>query len=82
MTTAFSLTVRGHWLAAARTQPAGWLAAVATASFAAVSTVTVVTGRKWAVNWYRVPPGRVAVAVVAVVLSAWVYRIGVALRLF
>ena len=82
MTTAFSLTVRGRWLAAARTQPAGWLAAVATVSFAAVSAVTLVTGRKWAVNWYRVPPGRVAVAVAAIVLSAWVYRIGVALRLF
>ena len=82
MTTAFAYTVRGQWLAAIHAQPAGWLAAVATALFAGASGLTVVTGRKWVVNWYRVPPGHVALVVVAIVLSAWAYRIGVAIRLF
>ncbi|MCK4660730.1 MAG: DUF2752 domain-containing protein [Phycisphaerae bacterium] len=79
MTTAFAYTVRGQWLAAIRAQPAGWLAAVATAVFAVVNAVTAVTGRKWVVNWYRVPPGRVVMIVVAVVLLAWAYRISVTL---
>ncbi|MFH0983805.1 MAG: DUF2752 domain-containing protein [Planctomycetota bacterium] len=79
MTTAFAHTVRGHWAAALHTQPAGFLAALATAVGAGVSAATVVTGRRWVVNWYRLPPGRVAVVVVAVVLLAWAYRIGVTL---
>ena len=81
MTTAFAHTVRGQWLSAIRVQPAGWLAAVATALCALVTAVTVVTGRKWAVNWYRAPPGRVAVSIVAIVLLAWLYRVSVAVRL-
>ena len=81
MTTAFAHTVRGQWVAAWRAQPAGWLAAVATAALAAVSATTVVTGRRWVVNWYRVAPGRVVAPVVLIVLAAWAYRIGAALRL-
>ena len=77
MTTAYAHAVRGHWWAAVRTQPAGWLAALATAAIGGVSFVTVVTGRHWRVNWYRVPPGRVAATVIAVVLLAWLYRIAV-----
>ena len=82
MTTAFAHTVRGQWFAAIRAQPAGWLAAVATAVFGGSCAVTAVTGRKWVVNWYRVPPGRVVLIIVTIVLSAWAYRIGVVLRLF
>ena len=37
MTTAFAHTVRGRWLAAARAQPAGFVAAIATALLAGVS---------------------------------------------
>jgi hypothetical protein len=79
MTTAFAHTVRGHWLAACRTQPAGFLAAVATAVYAAVSAATVASGRQWRVNWYRVRPARVVTIIVAIVLLAWAYRIAVAL---
>jgi len=80
MTTAFSYTVRGRWLAALHTQPAGWLAAVGTVVLGVANVVTVVTGRKWRVNWYRVRPGRTALLIGAIVLLAWAYRIGVALR--
>ncbi|MCP4592975.1 MAG: DUF2752 domain-containing protein [bacterium] len=77
MTTAFAHTVRGQWGAALRAQPAGWLAALAVGALAMLSAATVVTGRRWAVNWYRVPPGRVVLGCVVVVLAAWAYRIGV-----
>jgi hypothetical protein len=82
MTTAFALAVHGRLISALHAQPAGCLAAVATAALAAVSAVTVVTGRKWVLNAYRVPPGRVALLVMAAVVVAWLYRIGVTLNWF
>ncbi len=75
MTTSFALTVRGRWLAAFLAQPVGFLAAVGTIAIVVLAGREAVTGRGWRVNWYRVPPGRVVIAVVILVLAAWGYKL-------
>lgn len=75
VTTAFAHAAQGRMLTALAVQPVGGLAAAATLLLALASGSTVVTGRKWVVNWSRVPALRLAVAAVAVVLLAWVYKI-------
>ena len=75
ITTAFVHAARGHVLTALIVQPVGFLLAVGIAATTIASAVTVVTGRRWVVNWWRVSPLWLALAVVAVVLLAWVYKI-------
>jgi hypothetical protein len=75
MTTAFAYAVRGQWLAAFHAQPAGFLLAMGTMIVAVFSFGAVISGRAWAINWYRISPGRTVVAVVAVVLLSWAYKI-------
>lgn len=75
MTTAFAHAVRGQWLSAFHAQPAGFLLALGTMIVAVFSLGAVISGREWAINWYRFSPGRTAVAVVAVVLLSWAYKI-------
>jgi hypothetical protein len=75
MTTAFAHAVRGQWLAAFHAQPAGFLLALVTMIVAVFSLGVVISGRVWAINWYRISPGRTVVAAVAVVLLAWAYKI-------
>lgn len=75
MTTAFAHTVRGQWFSAVWAQPAGFVLALATAATAVAALTVVVTGRVWAVNWYRVRPGRVAVVVLACFLAAWGFKV-------
>lgn len=75
MTTAFAYTVRGQWLAAFGAQPAGFLLALLTVAATAVSLGVVVTGSVWTVNWYRVSPSRLVIALVLVVLAGWLYKL-------
>lgn len=75
MTTAFAHTVRGQWLSAASAQPAGFVLALLTLLVGALGLDMLVTGRGWAINWYRVPPGRVVLAAVAWLLGSWLYKI-------
>jgi hypothetical protein len=79
MTTAFAHTVRGQLLAAVATQPFGALAGLAVISGALLSGYTLVTGRAWAVNWYRISPGLAVVAGAVLFLAAWAYKITVVL---
>lgn len=75
MTTAFAHAVRGQLIAAFQAQPAGLLTAIATLLAAAVSLGVLVTGKVWLVNWYRVSPARVTLAIIAVVLASWIYKL-------
>jgi hypothetical protein len=75
MTTAFAHTVRGQWPAAFHAQPAGFLLALATILAVVLSVTTVVSGKTWVVNWYRLRPGRTAIAIISVFAVAWVYKI-------
>jgi len=77
MTTAFAHTVRGELLSAFHAQPAGFALALATILAACVSLGVAVTGKVWAVNWYRISPTRVTLAVVLLVLGGWVYKLAV-----
>ncbi len=75
MTTAFAFTVRGHFVSAFQAQPFGFLLASATVLIALLATGTLLTAGVWAINWYRVPPERLALLVVVLVLAAWGYKL-------
>ena len=79
MTTAFAHTVRGQWLAAFHSHPAGFSLALLTIIAGAVSLGVVVTGKVWMINWYRVSPVRVTVGAVLLVLGGWAYKLAVGL---
>ncbi len=75
MTTAFAYTVRGRLIAAFLAQPAGTLLAMATIAAVGISLGVLVTGKVWRINWYRVPPGRVSVLVLAILLGGWIFKL-------
>ncbi len=77
MTTAFAHSLRGELLSAFHAQPAGLALALATVLAASIALSVLVTGKVWAVNWYRVSPTRVALAAVLLVLGAWGYKLAV-----
>jgi len=75
MTTAFALAVRGRWLAAFHAQPAGWMFFMGVLAAAGLALSTLVSGKVWCFNWYRVSPGWLALAVVGLLLLGWGYKI-------
>ena len=75
MTTAFSNSVRGRLGAAFRANPAGLVLALSTMVCAAVSLGVVLTGRVWVINWYRLPPTRLIIAVLVLILGGWTYKL-------
>lgn len=75
MTTAFAHTVRGQFGAAIRCQAAGFLSAIATACAGVVATLAVLTGRRPAVNWYRVNPTRFVWWLVGLLVASWAVKI-------
>lgn len=75
MTTAFAHTVRGELPAAFRAQPAGLVLAMGTIVAAVVSLGVLMTGRVWAVNWYRVSPSWVPLGLVLLILAGWGYKL-------
>ena len=77
MTTAFAHAVRGELFSAFQAQPAGLAFALATIVAGGVSLSVLLTGRVWAVNWYRVPQSRVVLAVALIILAGWGYKVGV-----
>jgi hypothetical protein len=79
MTTAFAHTVRGQWWAAFNAHPAGWALCVALMATIGFALSVLITGRTWHVNWYRLPPFRTGLAVVALLLFGWAYKIVVGL---
>lgn len=75
MTTAFAHLVRGEVISAFRAQPAGLVLATATIVTAVLSLDAVLTGCIWAINWYRVPPGRLALLLVLLIGGGWAYKL-------
>ena len=75
MTTAFAYAVRGRWGAAFVAQPMGLLVAVALMAGACLALYSVVVPGRWQVNWYRVSPARVVMAVLVLWLAAWGFKI-------
>lgn len=79
MTTAFTFAVRGRFLSAFHAHPGGLCVALAVAGAGVVALVVLITGKRWAVNWYRVSPARVALGGVLLVLGGWVYKLAIGL---
>lgn len=75
MTTAFTHAVRGQLVSAFHAQPAGLALAIGTVAVASLALSTLLTGRVWAVNWYRVSPTWVVFGVVLLVIGGWVYKL-------
>jgi hypothetical protein len=75
MTTSFALTVRGRWFDAAKTQLAGFVLALLTAGVALGAAVSVITGKRLTLNWYRINPDRLVMWAAAGVVAAWGLKI-------
>jgi hypothetical protein len=75
MTTAFAHTVRGEFLPAFHTQPAGFLLAILCAVAGIAAGWSLVTGQYLRINWYRIRAGWVAIVAIAIILSAWGYKL-------
>ena len=75
MTTAFAYAARGWWGSAFHAQPAGLTLAIAVGLAAIAAARTLVTGRTYRVNWFRLSPTGVGVGAVGLLLSGWVYKI-------
>ena len=75
MTTAFAYTVRGRLFSAFLAQPVGLFLALGTVATAGISLCVLLTGKVWKVNWYRVRPGPLAVALFGLLLSGWAFKI-------
>ena len=74
MTTAFAHTVRGRWIRAFRSQPMGWMLAVAMMLGACAALCSLVTGGTWLINWYRIPPLGVVLVILLLFAGAWGYK--------
>ena len=79
MTTAFAHTVRGNLWAAFSAQPAGLAVALATVLVASVSLGVLVSGKVWAINFYRVTPLWLTLTIVLIILGGWLYKLAAGL---
>ena len=79
MTTAFAHTVRGELWAAFNAHPGGFAFGLATIIALSVSLSVLITGKVWRVNWYRVSPARVTLAIALIWLGGWGYKLAVGL---
>lgn len=79
MTTAFAHTVRGQWLRAAWVQPAGFVLALGTIVTAVVAMVTIVRGvwPRWGLAW--IPPYRLFLGLLVLLIGAWGFKIATGL---
>jgi hypothetical protein len=75
MTTAFAWAARGRWLAAAKAQPAGCVLALACVVLLIRAGIALATGRTVRVNWYRVRPTWVLLALLGLLTAGWAYKI-------
>ncbi len=75
MTTAFAYTVRGQFIEAIRSQAAGFVLALGTAALSVIALVATVTGRRPAINWYRIAPLRLVGVVTGLLVGAWALKI-------
>jgi hypothetical protein len=75
MTTAFAHTARGQLVSAFHAQPTGLTLAIAIAVAAIAAGGTLVTGRTYRINWFRLSPTGVGFGVGGLLLGGWVYKI-------
>lgn len=75
MTTAFAYAVRGQLGPAFDAQPAGFLIALVVALTGVAAATVLGTGTTWRFNWYRIPPARLAIGILVIVLAGWLYKI-------
>ncbi len=79
MTTSFAHTVRGQLPAAIRSQPAGFVLAVATVAAGLAGLFALVSGYRPAVNWYRVNPINVVWWAGAAFVLSWAMKMAMGL---
>jgi hypothetical protein len=75
MTTAFAHTIRGHLLQAAHAQVAGLLLALGTLAAGGAALYAMITGRRPALNWYRINPMHVLWLSCGLFVAAWAVKI-------
>lgn len=75
MTTAFAHAVRGHFVRAMRAQLAGFVLALGVMVTALLSMVSIITGRRPSLNWYRLRPESLLWWALALLLVAWALKI-------
>ena len=75
MTTAFAHTVRGQVLRALWVQPGGFVLCVATMGMAAVSILALVRGRWPRFSLKSIPPHRLFIALLVILLGGWAFRL-------
>ena len=75
MTTSCSLTVRGRIIAALRTQALGPVLVLGAVVCGLGGLAVALTGKVWAVNWYRVSPTGVIWALGIALIAAWGLKI-------
>lgn len=75
MTTAFAHTVRGHFIRAMHAQFAGFLLALGVMAVALLSVVSILTGRRPSMNWYRTRPETLIWWTLALLVAAWAFKI-------
>jgi len=80
MTTAFAHTIRGQLVQALHAQAAGLLLALATLGVGGVALMALITGRRPALNWYRINPVHVVWATCGLFVAAWAVKILLFLR--
>ncbi len=75
MTTAFSHTIRGQVVQAVESQPAGFVLAVGTILAGVLAAVAMATGRRPALNWYRINPVHLVWIGSVLFVAAWGVKI-------
>lgn len=78
MTTAFSLTMRGRFLAAAYVQPAGFVLALATIGAAAVGFRAAILGRWPIIPFWNWSPYRVFLGLLILMVGGWMWKVALA----
>ncbi|MGE0479012.1 MAG: DUF2752 domain-containing protein [Phycisphaerae bacterium] len=79
MTTAFSFTVRGRFLAAAWAQPAGFSLALMTVALAVGAAFALVAGRVPRLRWPLLTPYRVFWILLLLLVGGWAFKLAAGL---
>lgn len=75
MTTSWTHTVRGNFVAAFTTQPMGFMLALAAFFVALGGSITATTGFSFQPLLYRFPPSKIFIVVIILSLLAWGFKI-------
>jgi hypothetical protein len=75
MTTAFAYTIRGRFLMATYSQPAGFVLALFTAMVGFFGLAAAIVGRRPALNWYRIDPVKLVYLGGLLFVAAWATKL-------